>query len=100
MDAPETVTEAIRQLEAQGYDANFRIDAAGVHCGACGTGHMPERLVVTEMARFEGNSDPGDEEVVFAVECPDCGAKGIVVSAYGSAADPEVFEILTRLTKR
>jgi hypothetical protein len=38
--------------------------------------------------------------VVFAVECPDCGAKGIVASAYGSAADPQLFEILTRLTKR
>jgi hypothetical protein len=50
--------------------------------------------------RYEGNTDPGDESVVFGIVCPDCGAKGIVVSAYGPDADPEVFDLLTRLGTR
>jgi hypothetical protein len=100
MDAPETVTEAIRQLEADGYVSDFRLDATGIHCGACGGGHQPDRLVVAATARFEGITDPGDEEVVFAVVCPDCGARGIVVSGYGPASDPEVIDLLIRLTPR
>jgi hypothetical protein len=100
MHSPETVTEAVQQLQAEGYDGDFRLDASGVHCGACGAGHQPESLRVTQTYRYEGNTDPGDESVVFGIVCPDCAARGIVVSAYGPDADPEIFAMLTRLGTR
>jgi hypothetical protein len=37
--------------------------------------------------------------VVFGIVCPGCGARGIVVSAYGPDADPEIFDLLTRLNR-
>jgi hypothetical protein len=61
--------------------------------------HQPESLQVTQTYRYEGNTDPGDESVVFGIVCPGCGARGIVVSAYGPDADPEIFDLLTRLSR-
>ena len=56
-------------------------------------------LQVTQTYRYEGNTDPRDESVVFGIVCPGCGARGIVVSAYGPDADPEIFDLLTRLSR-
>ena len=99
MDNPETVTEAVQQLQRLGYADDFRLDAAGITCAACATTHVPERLELTHQFRFEGPSDPGDEEIVLGLRCPHCELHGIIVSAYGPSAEPELFELLARLVR-
>ena len=47
--------------------------------------------------RFEGEADPGDEMIVWGIECPACGVRGVVVSAYGPDASPEFIELLQQL---
>jgi hypothetical protein len=97
VDSPETVTEAIRLLEGRGYRSDFRVAEAAVHCAACNATHPPAELVVRETFRFEGDTDPADEAIVLAVECPSCGAKGIIVSAFGPDADPELLALVAGL---
>ena len=97
MDTPETVLDAVHALEALGYTDQLKIGPDGVRCDACGTQHRPERLVVTHTFRFEGPSDPEEEAIVLGVEYPSCGLRGIIVSAYGPEADPELFEVISRL---
>ncbi len=87
----------MNQLEALGYTDQLTIDRDGVHCHACGTHHQPDRIVVTHTFRYEGPTDPADEAIVLGVECPECGQRGIVVSAYGPEADPALFEVIARL---
>jgi hypothetical protein len=99
VDSAETVTEAVQQLQSQGYATDFELDAAGINCRACRHQHMPERLQVTHTYRFEGATNPSDEAIVLGVVCPDCGTKGVIVSAYGPSAEPELFELLMRLTR-
>jgi hypothetical protein len=98
VDAAETVLDAVRQLESQGYTDDLRLVPQRVRCDACGVEHPPERLVVTHTYRFEGASDPDDQAIVLGLECPECGKRGIIVSAYGPEADPELFEVINRLT--
>jgi hypothetical protein len=93
VDAPETVTEAVRLLESRGFRGDFRLDAGAVNCKSCGRSHRPSDLVVRYVFRFEGISDPGDEAIVLGVECPQCGDRGIVVSAYGADADDQLREL-------
>lgn len=97
MDAPETVTEAVQILEARGFSGSFRVADASVHCHACAMGHAPSALVVRATFRFEGASDPADEAIVLGIECPACGIRGVVVSAYGPDADPELLALVDRL---
>jgi hypothetical protein len=97
VDAAETVTDAISQLEGLGYRSDFSFADGTVQCRACSGSHDPTRIVVRHTFRFEGDTDPGDEAIVLGVECPACGVKGIVVSAYGPDASPEFVALLQQL---
>lgn len=101
VDAPDTVVDAIRLLQEEGYRTEFRIvdgrlrwegdDDHGCHCGDA---------VVERLHRFEGPSDPGDEMVVFGLRDPGTGRRGHLASAYGADADPAVMEHLATLARR
>ena len=97
MDAAETVTDAIAQLEQLGYRSDFSFMDGSVRCAGCTVAHAPTEIVVRHTFRFEGDTDPGDEAIVLGVESPACGVKGIVVSAYGPDASPEFVALLQQL---
>lgn len=96
METAESVTEAIAILEREGYRADLSLATGAVHCGACDARHDPGEVVVVRTFRFEGETDPGDEAIVLGVECPACGARGIVVSAYGPEASQELLTLVER----
>jgi hypothetical protein len=96
-DAPDTVTDAVALLRAEGYTDDVELDGGGFRCRSCGAGHRLEDGVVERMYRFEGPSDPGDEAIVLGVRCQSCGRHGILVSAFGPGADPAVFAHLVNL---
>ena len=56
----------------------------------------PEEFEITEVYRFEGNSDPADEAVVYAIESRH-GQKGILVNGFGISADPVSDEMVEKL---
>lgn len=99
MPAPETVSEAVRTLAELGYSGDLVLSSEGLRCRACGVVHHPDGIVVDHTFRFEGPTDPADEAIVLGIQCPTCGHRGVVVSAYGPAADPELFEVLDRLAR-
>lgn len=95
--SPDTVTEAMAFLAAQGYVDDFEIDSSGLSCADADTIHPLQGAVVDYTFRFEGPSDPADEAIVLGVTCPQWGRKGVVVSAYGPYADPEHIAVLNAL---
>jgi hypothetical protein len=99
-EQPATVLEAVRELEAEGFGANFALRGDGVHCGVCGEDHLVGAAEVVRVYRFEGPSDPDEEAVVYALRCPLCHAGGSLVSAFGPGADPEVADRLVLLDER
>lgn len=98
--APDTVTEAVQLLHADGYSGEIEIIRGAVCCSSCATAHPFDRLVADRVFRFEGASDPGDEAIVIGVTCPACGAKGVLVSAYGPDADPEEMDGIKMIAER
>ena len=93
-----TVSEAIAAVRERGYTADFAVtDDGRLRCGACSHSHAPHEAVVDETFRFEGASDPDDEAVVFALTCPSCGTRGVLVAAYGPSASPEEAAVVTAL---
>ena len=99
MESPDTITDAVVQLQAAGFEADFRLEDTGLRCEPCQRVHQPEHLVIVERFRFEGESDPGDSSIVLGVECPDCGARGVVVSSFGAAAEPQLIALLRLLDR-
>jgi len=97
--APETVTEALQLLASEGYTADFNLRLGAAACPGCDAAHDLEHSVIDRQYRFEGNSDPGDEAIVLGLRCPVCGTKGVIVSAFGPDADPDLFAFLSRLPR-
>lgn len=93
----ETMVEAIGRLERAGYGGSFAAEAGGLRCPACGRWHAPGDVAIDEIVRFEGDSDPADEAVLFALDCGHCGAKGTCVTAYGPAMEPADAEVVSGL---
>lgn len=89
--SPNTVTEAVNLLADEGYSANLGLRDESLHAE-----HDPNRFVIERIFRFEGDSDPADEAIVLGVFCPECDARGTVVSAYGHGADPVLLARLSR----
>jgi len=95
----ETLSEAIGRLEAAGYREGFRATREGLRALATGRCYAPESLVVDEVARFEGPTDPGDESVLFALRAAD-GVRGTWAIAYGPSRDPLDAELAHRLKRK
>jgi hypothetical protein len=98
-EAPDTVTEAVAELQAKGYTADFARDGTHAVCGGCGRRERLGAGVIEALYRFEGPSDPADEAIVLGVRCPSCGRRGVVVSAFGPSADPDLFDDLGPLSR-
>ncbi len=92
-----TVTDATRRLQAEGYTGNWYADDNGrLVCGECGAGFDPADVTVDEVLRFEGQSDPDDEMILFAVRGP-CGHRGVYSAAYGHYMSPEDAAVIATL---
>jgi hypothetical protein len=83
MPAYDTVTEALNDLKQRGFTTDFNLVFDNIKCGKTGVGLSPSEFEITEHYRFEGDSNPSDEEVVYAIESKDGKMKGTLVSAFG-----------------
>jgi hypothetical protein len=64
----ETVTEALNDLKKRGFAADFNIQSNAIECRDLNIQLHPADFEIVEFYRFEGDSNPGDEEVVYAIE--------------------------------
>lgn len=100
MDAPETVTAALQCLADAGYTADFQLIDGAIRWDSRRHEGTVDAMVVEQVYRFEGESDPGDEMIVFGLHDPATGTRGTLASAFGPTADPEVLDHLVGLAAR
>ena len=91
----DTVSEAVNDLKKRGFAVDFNLQE---NCLIChGDKYNVSDFEITEVYRFEGNTDPSDEAVVYAIESND-GKKGVLVNGYGISADVMDGEMAKKLT--
>jgi hypothetical protein len=95
MKVYETVSEAVNDLRQRGFTMDFNLQE---NCIVCHSDKFnPDEFEITEIHRFEGDTDPSDEAVVYAIESV-TGLKGVLVNGYGVSADSMSAEIARKLT--
>lgn len=87
-------------MTARGYVTDFRAVEGGLLAAGTPCVHAPEDLVIDEVARFEGVSDPDDQTIIFALRCERHAARGTYAPAYGPAMDALDAEMVRRLGAR
>jgi hypothetical protein len=93
----KTVTETINDLKRRGYSIDFNLGYNGTGSNPSKIALDPDKFKITEVYRFEGETDPDDEAIVYAIESRD-GQKGILVNGYGVSADPVSDEMVRKLS--
>ena len=95
MPAYDTVSQAVNGLKERGYTLDFNLKSNSLEC--VGQKFNANDFEITEFHRFEGNSDPGDEAVVYAIESKN-GMKGVLVNAFGVYAEPLSDDLMKKLS--
>lgn len=77
----DTLSEQMSYLKENGFATEFSISDDKIKSNN-GKEFSPEDLVIREVYRFEGESNPADSSDLFAVEL-NTGEKGLLVTAHG-----------------
>ena len=95
MHSYDTVSEAVTNLKARGYKTDFNLHE---NCLICNEAKFnPDDFEIVEVYRFEGNSYPSDEAVVYSIESR-TGMKGVLVNGYGISADSLSSDMAKKLS--
>ncbi len=98
MQTYDTVVEAITGLKKRGYVLDFNLAFDKLVCHDKNICLNPSEFEIMEVYRFEGSTNPSDEDIVYAIESKDGLIKGIFSGAYGVYMDSISTEILKKLT--
>jgi hypothetical protein len=91
----DTVTEAVEGLRQRGFTVDFNLRE---NCLVClDKSFDVNNFEIVEVYRFEGNSDPSDEAIIYAIESAD-GIKGVLVNGYGISSDAMSAEMARKLS--
>jgi len=90
---------AIDELARRGFTDGFRVVDASLQVLRTGKMLRARDLVIREVYRFEGISDPDDMAVVYAIESTS-GIQGTLIDAFGVYADPAKAAVLADIPIR
>jgi len=95
----DTVSEAVNDLIKRGYTCDFNLnhDVDFLICNSTSKSLSPDDFEIDEIHRFEGETDPADQTIVYAISSIDKETKGIIVNAYGIYADNAASKIVKHL---
>jgi hypothetical protein len=89
----ETGLEAIEWLQAKGYNQNFDLNNDCIVLD--GAKIYPTAFEIDHIFRFEGDSDPEEEEIIYGISS-NAGDLGILVNAYGTYSDSLTDEMISK----
>ncbi len=102
----KTLADCLNKVVLQGYTDSFKVIKQGLRSTTNENVYQPEDISIKNFYRFEGESDPADNSILYVIETSD-GTKGTLVDAYGAYADElvnkfikEVEEINKKVDKK
>lgn len=91
-----TLQEAMQGFRDKGYDKDFRLQKDGrLMINGTNKTFGPEDIRIHDELRFEGDSNPDDMSILYALETSS-GEKGLVVNGYGVSADRDLDDFLVQ----
>ena len=89
----KTLTSCTNSLLAAGFETQFKALKHGLKSLTTEKIYLPEEVKITNFYRFEGESDPSDNSILYAIETTS-GEKGTLTDAYGAYSDAHVAKFI------
>jgi hypothetical protein len=84
-----TVLEALDDLKEKGFTHDFNLQQEAIKAN-------PHAYSVEHVYRYEGDTDPSEESVVYGITS-NSGEKGVFVSGFSANSDNEAAQVLEKL---
>lgn len=96
----DNLVVALQDLKKRGYTEDLNLKPDCLHCAAMELNLFTDEFEIDEMHRFEGDTDPGNSSILYAISSKNYGIKGVLINAYGVYADPMNGEMIEKLSVR
>ncbi|MCF3108356.1 hypothetical protein LL912_06160 [Niabella sp. CC-SYL272] len=93
-----TISECIQNAVKTGYTHDFFITEEGLSYSGAGKIYGPDEVTIENFYRFEGESDPADNSILYLMRTQD-GAKGTLLDAYGPYAEERIARFIKEVNE-
>jgi len=90
-----TLVSCMNSLFESGYKVQFIATPTGLKSLATEKIYQPNEVRIVNFYRFEGESDPSDNSILYAIEAGD--EKGTISDAYGANSDANLEKLLKEI---
>ncbi|MEX2231542.1 MAG: hypothetical protein WD824_05245 [Cyclobacteriaceae bacterium] len=94
----KSLSSCINKIKEEGYTEDFQVNEKGLTTFDDSKNYKPEQVRIVNFYRFEGESDPGDNTILYVIET-DNGDKGTLVDGYGAYSDENVAKFIVEVEK-
>lgn len=92
-----TLSETINGLANLGYTHDFNIKDECIACHRANITLSPDDFQIDQVYRFEGDSDPEYQSILYAISSTKFDVKGTLVNGYGISSDETTTKLIDRL---
>lgn len=92
-----TLSETINGLIGMGYIHDFNIQEECVVCRQTNDTLAPDDFQIDKVYRFEGQSNPDDQSILYAISSAKFNLKGTLVNGYGISSDENTSKLIEKL---
>lgn len=90
------LTSCVARMKEEGYKEDYQVTEDGLVTFDNSRIYKPDQVRIVNFYRFEGESDPGDNTILYVIET-DGGGKGTLVDGYGAYADENVSKFIVQV---
>ncbi len=94
--AMSTLMSCTNMLTKLGFSAQFKAGPAGLKSLNTSRVYPPDEVKIVNFYRFEGESDPQENCILYAVETCN-GEKGTIIDAYGPYSDTMITNFVNKI---
>ena len=92
-----TLSETINGLKKEGYILDFNLEKECIICHQRNSVLSPDDFEIDKIYRFEGESNPDDESILYAISSKINAEKGLLVNGYGISTDDASAMLVEKL---
>ena len=92
-----TLSETINALIKLGYIHDFNIKEECIVCHNVNVKLSPAEFQIDKVYRFEGESNPDDQAILYVISSIKHGLRGTLVNGYGISSDKATSKIIEQL---
>lgn len=95
----DSLVVVLDTLEKLGFNSQFEVNGKNIVSLQTDNIFQSNEVKIVHFYRFEGESNPDDSSIMYALEC-NSGEKGTLVDGYGTSADTDTANFMLNVKNK